>query len=102
MSSSITLKWNHILCEYFNLKISLISCFMLIYYVIWWYLIFNCLRMHNECFNEIYRGKRKSAQWMMGEHNRLFSDWFQKKVRFMFSFFNSEKSKILVFLFNSV
>lgn len=36
--------------------------------------------MHKEYLEGIYRGKRKSAQWLMGEHNRLFADWFEKKV----------------------
>lgn len=36
--------------------------------------------MHKEHLEQIYRGKRKSVQWLIGEHNRLFADWFQKKV----------------------
>ena len=26
------------------------------------------------------RGKKKSIQWMIGEHNRLFANWFQNRV----------------------
>ena len=37
-------------------------------------------RMHKESLEELYRGKKKSVHWLMGEHNRLFADWFQKKV----------------------
>ncbi|XP_074343040.1 uncharacterized protein LOC141680825 [Apium graveolens] len=37
-------------------------------------------RMHKEYLDEIYRGKKKSVHWLMGEHNRLFADWFEKKV----------------------
>lgn len=41
-------------------------------------------RMHKEFVEEIYKGKRKSAQFLMGEHNRLFADWFEKKVSLRF------------------
>ncbi|KAL8135328.1 hypothetical protein AgCh_010117 [Apium graveolens] len=37
-------------------------------------------KMHKEHLERLYRGKRKSVQWMMAEHNRLFADWFEKKV----------------------
>ncbi|XP_074373627.1 uncharacterized protein LOC141713976 [Apium graveolens] len=30
--------------------------------------------MHKEYLDEIYRGKKKSVHWLMGEHNRLFAD----------------------------
>ncbi|KAK1401439.1 putative Ulp1 protease family catalytic domain-containing protein [Heracleum sosnowskyi] len=36
--------------------------------------------MHKEYLEEIHRGKQKSVHWLMGEHNRLFADWFEKKV----------------------
>ena len=37
-------------------------------------------RMHKEYLEELYRGKKKSVHWLVGEHNRLFADWFEKKV----------------------
>ena len=37
-------------------------------------------RMHKELLEKLYEGKKKSIQWMIGEHNRLFADWFQNKV----------------------
>ena len=40
-------------------------------------------RMHKEYLEELYRGKKKSVHWLMGEHNRLFADWFEKKVGFL-------------------
>ena len=39
--------------------------------------------MHKKYLEGIHRGKKKSVQWLMGEHNRLFADWFQKKVSFI-------------------
>lgn len=42
--------------------------------------------MHKEYLEEIHRGKKKSLHWLMTEHNRLFADWFQKKVSFIFRF----------------
>ena len=44
----------------------------------------HILRMHKEYLDEIYRGKKKSVHWLMGEHNRLFADWFEKKVGFVY------------------
>ena len=43
--------------------------------------------MHKEQLKKIYRNK-KSAQWLMGEHNRLFADWFEEKVSFLISYIN--------------
>lgn len=40
----------------------------------------HIFRKHKEFLEEIYRGKKKSAQFLLGEHNRLFADWFEKKV----------------------
>lgn len=37
-------------------------------------------RMHKEYLERIYGGKKKTVQWLIGEHNRLFADWFEKKV----------------------
>ncbi|XP_063939799.1 uncharacterized protein LOC108198202 [Daucus carota subsp. sativus] len=37
------------------------------------------IKMHKEQLKKMY-GNKKSAQWLMGEHNRLFADWFEKKV----------------------
>lgn len=28
---------------------------------------------------------KKTVQWLIGEHNRLFADWFEKKVCFLIS-----------------
>ena len=36
--------------------------------------------MHKEYLDGIYGGKKKTIQWLIGEHNRLFADWFQEKV----------------------
>lgn len=36
--------------------------------------------MHKEYIEHIYGGRNKSIQWLIGEHNRLFADWFQQKV----------------------
>lgn len=43
-------------------------------------------RMHKNYLERIYQGKSKSVQWLMGEHNRLFADWFEKKVSYSASF----------------
>ncbi|XP_074337021.1 uncharacterized protein LOC141674198 [Apium graveolens] len=37
-------------------------------------------RLHKKYLEEIYRGKKKSVQWLLGEHNRQFADWFEQKV----------------------
>ncbi|XP_074328217.1 uncharacterized protein LOC141666118 [Apium graveolens] len=42
--------------------------------------VYSYIVMHKEYLDEIYRGKKKSVHWLMGEHNRLFADWFEKKV----------------------
>ncbi|XP_074321972.1 uncharacterized protein LOC141659093 [Apium graveolens] len=42
--------------------------------------VYPYIVMHKEYLDEIYRGKKKSVHWLMGEHNRLFADWFEKKV----------------------
>ncbi|XP_074328426.1 uncharacterized protein LOC141666335 [Apium graveolens] len=36
--------------------------------------------LHKKYLEEIYRGKKKSVQWLLGEHNRQFTDWFEQKV----------------------
>ncbi|XP_074337458.1 uncharacterized protein LOC141674647 [Apium graveolens] len=36
--------------------------------------------LHKKYLEEIYRGKKKSVQWLLGEHNRQFADWFEQKV----------------------
>ena len=36
--------------------------------------------MHKEILEKSYLGKKKTMQWLMGEQNRLFADWFEKKV----------------------
>nr|XP_017233077.1 PREDICTED: uncharacterized protein LOC108207129 [Daucus carota subsp. sativus] len=38
------------------------------------------IMMHKEYIEHIYGGRNKSIQWLIGEHNRLFADWFQQKV----------------------
>ncbi|XP_074361841.1 uncharacterized protein LOC141702039 [Apium graveolens] len=38
------------------------------------------IRLHKEHLKRIYQGKKKSVQWLLGEHNRQFPDWFQQKV----------------------
>ncbi|XP_074373925.1 uncharacterized protein LOC141714296 [Apium graveolens] len=38
------------------------------------------VRLHKEHLERIYQGKKKSIQWLLGEHNRQFPDWFQQKV----------------------
>nr|XP_017233003.1 PREDICTED: uncharacterized protein LOC108207048 [Daucus carota subsp. sativus] len=42
--------------------------------------VFPYIKMHKELLEKLYEGKKKSIQWMIGEHNRLFADWFQNKV----------------------
>ncbi|XP_074323679.1 uncharacterized protein LOC141660588 [Apium graveolens] len=37
-------------------------------------------RMHKEYLEHIYGGRKKTIQWLIGEHTRLFADWFQQKV----------------------
>ncbi|XP_074327408.1 uncharacterized protein LOC141665326 [Apium graveolens] len=36
--------------------------------------------LHKKYLEEIYRGKKKSVQWLLGEDNRQFADWFEQKV----------------------
>ncbi|XP_074327847.1 uncharacterized protein LOC141665766 [Apium graveolens] len=36
--------------------------------------------LHKKYLEEIYRGKKKSVQWLLGKHNRQFADWFEQKV----------------------
>ena len=36
--------------------------------------------MHKEYLERIYQGNRKSVQWLVGKHNQLFADWFERKV----------------------
>jgi len=43
--------------------------------------------MHKEQLKKMY-GNKKSAQWLMGENNRRFADWFEKKVSFLISYIN--------------
>ncbi|XP_074326589.1 uncharacterized protein LOC141664531 [Apium graveolens] len=43
--------------------------------------VFPYIIKHMEYLEEIHRGKKKSVHWLMGEHNRLFADWFERKVR---------------------
>ncbi|KAK1370761.1 hypothetical protein POM88_036853 [Heracleum sosnowskyi] len=38
------------------------------------------IMMHKELLEKQYQGKKKSAHWLIGEHNRLFANWFQKTV----------------------
>ncbi|KAK1383987.1 hypothetical protein POM88_021722 [Heracleum sosnowskyi] len=38
------------------------------------------IMMHKELLERQYQGKKKSAQWLIGEHNRLFANWFEKMV----------------------
>ena len=38
------------------------------------------IRLHKEYLEKINQGKKKSIQWLLGEHNRHFADWFQQKV----------------------
>ncbi|XP_074342093.1 uncharacterized protein LOC141679509 [Apium graveolens] len=38
------------------------------------------MKLHKEHLERIYQGKKKSVQWLLGEHNRQFPDWFQQKV----------------------
>ena len=45
------------------------------------------LRKHKELLEQQYQGKKKSVQWLIGEHNRLFANWFQKRVSFPFTYF---------------
>ena len=54
--------------------------------------------MHKEHLEQIYHGKKKSVHWLMGEHNRLFADWFEKKVCFLshLNFFYSTLMPILL------
>ncbi|XP_074347167.1 uncharacterized protein LOC141686000 [Apium graveolens] len=41
--------------------------------------VYPYITMHKELLEETYRGK-KTVQWLIGEDNRLFSSWFEKKV----------------------
>ena len=36
--------------------------------------------MHKEFLEGTYRGKKKTMQWLISEHNRLFGNWFEKKI----------------------
>ncbi|XP_074355988.1 uncharacterized protein LOC141695657 [Apium graveolens] len=42
--------------------------------------VFPYIKMHKELLEKIYEGKKMTIQWMIGEHNRLFADWFENKV----------------------
>ncbi|XP_074356030.1 uncharacterized protein LOC141695703 [Apium graveolens] len=42
--------------------------------------VFPYIKMHKELLEKIYEEKKKTIQWMIGEHNRLFADWFENKV----------------------
>ncbi|XP_074326593.1 uncharacterized protein LOC141664535 [Apium graveolens] len=44
-------------------------------------LLNNSEKAYMEYLEEIHQGKKKSVHWLMGEHNRLFADWFERKVR---------------------
>ncbi|KAL6578540.1 hypothetical protein OROMI_008756 [Orobanche minor] len=36
--------------------------------------------MHKEYLERIHKGKKITAHWLLREHNRLFADWFERKV----------------------
>nr|XP_017233155.1 PREDICTED: uncharacterized protein LOC108207204 [Daucus carota subsp. sativus] len=42
--------------------------------------VYPYIMKHKELLEQQYQGKKKSVQWLIGEHNRLFANWFQKRV----------------------
>ncbi|XP_074346873.1 uncharacterized protein LOC141685682 [Apium graveolens] len=38
------------------------------------------IKIHKKYLEQIYGGRKKTIQWLIGEHKRLFADWFQQKV----------------------
>ncbi|KAK1378183.1 hypothetical protein POM88_024927 [Heracleum sosnowskyi] len=41
--------------------------------------VYPYIIMHKEYLEKNHQGKKKSVHWLMGEHNRLIADWFEKK-----------------------